>query len=179
MISGVLSVFISVYKRLQTNITESKRLSYDSGFFLPTPLHRQSTTKGLALTLRQAQRGKNVYVKQLNYTVMKSLRNSVQLIGRLGKDPEVKVFGEKKKASFSIATTDSYKNAKGEKVEDTQWHNIVIWGSLAGVAEKYLKKGQEVCVEGKLVHRNYETTEGEKRYVTEINVNDLLMLGGK
>ncbi len=110
---------------------------------------------------------------------MKSLRNSVTLIGRLGKDPEVKVFGEKKKASFSIATTDSYKNAKGEKVEDTQWHNIVIWGSLAGVVEKYLKKGQEVCVEGKLVHRNYETSEGEKRFITEINVNDLLMLGGK
>ena len=110
---------------------------------------------------------------------MKSLRNSVQLIGRLGKDPEVKTFGEKKKVSFSIATSDSYKNVKGEKVEDTQWHNIVIWGKLAGVAEKYLKKGQEVAVEGKLMHRNYETDKGEKRFFTEINVNDLLMLGGK
>jgi single-strand DNA-binding protein len=111
---------------------------------------------------------------------MKSLRNSVQLIGRLGKDPEVKAYGDnKKKASFSIATTDSYKNAKGEKVEDTQWHNIVIWGSLVGVAEKYLRKGQEICVEGKLVHRVYETSTGEKRYITEINANDLLMLGSK
>lgn len=111
---------------------------------------------------------------------MKTLRNSVQLIGRLGKDPEVKTFGDnKKKASFSIATTDSYKNAKGEKVEDTQWHNLVIWGSLAGVAEKYLKKGQEIAVEGKLVHRAYETNAGEKRYITEINVNDLVMLGSK
>ncbi len=110
---------------------------------------------------------------------MKSLRNSVQLIGRLGKDPEVKVFGDKKKASFSIATFESYKNTKGEKVEDTQWHNVVIWGKLAGVAEKYLKKGQEVAVEGKLVHRDYETDKGEKRYVTEITVNDLVMLGGK
>lgn len=110
---------------------------------------------------------------------MKSLRNSVQLIGRLGKDPDVKSFGKSKKASFSIATTDTYKNAKGEKVDDTQWHNIVIWGSLADVAEKYLKKGNEVCVEGKLVHRDYETDKGEKRYVTEINVNDLLMLGSK
>ena len=109
---------------------------------------------------------------------MKSLRNSVQLIGRLGKDPEVKTYGEKKKATFSIATTDSYKNAKGEKVEDTQWHNIVLWGSLATVAEKYLKKGQEVCVEGKLVHRDYES-KGEKKYITEINVNDLVLLGGK
>ena len=110
--------------------------------------------------------------------MMKSLRNSVQLIGRLGKDPEVKSFSNSKKASFSIATTDTYKNQKGEKIEDTQWHNIVIWGKLAGVAEKYLKKGQEVAVEGKLIHRVYETN-GEKRYITEINVNDLVMLGGK
>lgn len=110
---------------------------------------------------------------------MKSLRNSVQLIGRLGKDPEVKVFDKSKKATFSIATTDSYKNQKGEKVDDTQWHNVVIWGTLADVVEKYLKKGMEVCVEGKLMHRNFETDKGEKRYVTEINVNDLLMLGGK
>jgi single-strand DNA-binding protein len=110
---------------------------------------------------------------------MKSLRNSVTLIGRLGKDPEVKVFGEKKKAAFSIATTDTYKNAKGEKVQDTQWHNVVIWGSLASVAEKHLKKGNEVCIEGKLVHREYETSSGEKRLITEITVNDLLMLGEK
>lgn len=108
---------------------------------------------------------------------MTNLRNTVQLIGRLGKDPEVKTFNEKKKATFSIATTDSYKNQKGEKVEDTQWHNVVIWGKLAGVAEKYLKKGNEVAVEGKLVHRIYETN-GEKRFYTEISVNDMVMLGG-
>jgi single-strand DNA-binding protein len=108
---------------------------------------------------------------------MKSLRNSVQLIGRLGKDVEVKEFDKSKKASFTLATNDSYKNAKGEKVEDTQWHNIVIWGALAETASKYLKKGMEVCVEGRLVHRNYETDKGEKRYVTEINVNDMMMLG--
>jgi len=110
---------------------------------------------------------------------MKSLRNSVQLIGRLGKDPEMKTFGKSMKASFSIATTDIYKNQKGEKVEDTQWHNIVIWGNLAEIASKFLKKGAEVCVEGKLIHRNYETDKGEKRYVTEINVNDIVMLGAK
>jgi single-strand DNA-binding protein len=109
---------------------------------------------------------------------MKSLRNSVQLIGRLGKDPEVKSFSNSKKASFSIATTDSYKNQKGEKIEDIQWHNIVIWGKLAGIAEKFLKKGQEVAVEGKLIHRVYDAN-GEKRYITEINVNDLVMLGSK
>lgn len=110
---------------------------------------------------------------------MKSMRNSVQLIGRLGKDPEVKVFGEKKKASFSIATTDTYKNNKGEKVEDTQWHNLVVWGKQAEVAEKYLRKGSEVAIEGKLVHRVYETDKGEKKFFTEINVNDFLMLGSK
>jgi single-strand DNA-binding protein len=110
---------------------------------------------------------------------MKSLRNSVQLIGFLGKDPEVKMFGERKKVSFSIATTDSYKNQKGEKVEDTQWHNITIWGAQAEVAEKYLKKGQEVAVEGRLTHNVYETPSGEKKYFTEINANDFLMIGGK
>lgn len=110
---------------------------------------------------------------------MKSLRNSVQLIGNLGKDPDVKEFGNSKMASFSIATTDTYKNAKGEKIKDTQWHNVVIWGKLAGIAEKYLKKGQSVAVEGKLEHRMYETSSGEKKYITEINVNDLVMLGGK
>ncbi len=110
---------------------------------------------------------------------MKSLRNSVQLIGNIGKDPEVKSFEKSKKASFSIATNESYKNQKGEKIEETQWHNVVVWGKLADIVEKYLKKGNEVAIEGKLVHRSYETATGEKRYITEINVNDLVMLGGK
>ena len=73
---------------------------------------------------------------------MKSLRNSVQLIGNLGKDPEVKIYGDRKRATFTLATNESYKNDKGEKVQNTQWHNIVIWGSLAGVAQKYLKIGR-------------------------------------
>jgi single-strand DNA-binding protein len=111
---------------------------------------------------------------------MKSLRNSVQLIGRLGKDPEIRTFEKGRQlATFTIATTDSYKNQKGEKVEDTQWHNIVIWGKLAEIAGKYLKKGNEVVVEGKLIHRAYETSGGEKKYMTEITVNDLVMVGTK
>ena len=111
---------------------------------------------------------------------MKSLRNNVQLIGHLGKDPEVKKFDSGSMlASFSIATSDTYKNQKGEKITDTQWHNIVVWGKLAEIAAKYLKKGEEVCVEGKLIHRNYETETGEKRYITEISVNDFLMLSKK
>jgi single-strand DNA-binding protein len=109
---------------------------------------------------------------------MKSMRNSVHLIGRLGKDPEIKTYNDQKRATFSLATTDNYKNQKGEKVEDTQWHNIVIWGKLAGVIEKYVKKGDEIAVEGKLVHRVYESS-GDKKYITEVNVNDMLMLGGK
>ena len=109
---------------------------------------------------------------------MKTLRNSVHLIGRLGKDPEVKTINDKKKATFSLATSDYYKNQKGEKVEETQWHNIVIWGNLAEVAEKYLKKGSEIAVEGKLVHRVWETN-GEKKYMTEISVNELEMLSKK
>ena len=111
---------------------------------------------------------------------MSTLRNNVKLIGYVGRDPEVKTFDKgKKKVSFSIATHDSYKNQKGEKVEDTQWHNVVIWGKLADIAGQFLKKGSEVAVEGKLVHRVYETSAGEKRYVTEVNVNEMLMLGGK
>jgi len=111
---------------------------------------------------------------------MSNLRNSVQLIGRLGKDPEVRTFDSgKKMASFSIATTDSYKNQKGEKVQETQWHNLVIWGKLADIAGQYLKKGKEIAIEGKLVHRSYETSSGEKKYITEINVNDMVMLGDK
>jgi single-strand DNA-binding protein len=109
---------------------------------------------------------------------MKSMRNSVHLIGRLGKDPEIKTYNEQKRATFSLATTDTYKNQKGEKVEDTQWHNVVIWGKLAGIVEKYVKKGDEIAVEGKLVHRVYESN-GEKKYISEISVNDMLMLGGK
>jgi single-strand DNA-binding protein len=111
---------------------------------------------------------------------MTNLKNSVKLIGRLGKDPEVKTFENgKTKTSFSLATSDSYQNQKGEKVEDTQWHNLVFWGSLAEIAGQHLKKGSQVAIEGKLVHRVYQTDKGEKRYITEVSVQDMLMLGPK
>lgn len=111
---------------------------------------------------------------------MANLKNSVKLIGRLGKDPEVKTFENgRKKTSFSLATNESYENQKGEKVQDTQWHNLVMWGSLADVAGQHLKKGSEVAIEGKLVHRVYQTDKGEKRYITEVSVQDMLMLGSK
>ncbi|WKN46187.1 single-stranded DNA-binding protein [Tunicatimonas pelagia] len=109
---------------------------------------------------------------------MNALKNHVQLIGNLGQDPEIKELESGKKlAKFSIATTESYKNKNGEIVNDTQWHSIVAWDSLAGIAEKYLHKGKQVALAGKLTHRNYEDKDGIKRYVTEIVANDLLMLG--
>ncbi|WP_438972386.1 single-stranded DNA-binding protein [Polaribacter sp.] len=111
---------------------------------------------------------------------MNTLRNKVQLIGNLGKNPEIiNLDSGKKLAKFSIATNESYKDSSGEKVTDTQWHNIVAWNKTAEIIEKYLQKGNEVAIEGKLTSRSYETKEGDKRYVTEIVCNELLMLGSK
>lgn len=111
---------------------------------------------------------------------MYSLRNKVQIIGNLGKDPEVKkIDSGKKLAKFSVATNEVYTNSKGEKVKETQWHNIIAWGKVADIAEKYLNKGSEVALEGKLVTKDYLDKEGNKKYFTEIQINELLMLGGK
>ena len=82
-------------------------------------------------------------------------------------------------ARFSMATSEAYRNAKGEKVTDTQWHNVVAWGKVAEIAEKYLTKGKEVAVEGKLVNRSYNDKEGNKKYITEVVVNELLLIGEK
>jgi len=109
---------------------------------------------------------------------MNAIKNRVQLIGNLGQDPEIVTLESGSKlAKFSLATSDYYKNAEGEKVEDTQWHNIVAWGKTAEIVESYLTKGKQVAIEGKLIHRTYETKEGEKKYFTEIKCNELLMLG--
>ena len=111
---------------------------------------------------------------------MKNLRNNVQLIGNLGMNPEVKTLESGSTvAKFSIATSDRYKNNKGEQVEETTWHNLVAWGKTAEIAEKYLKKGSQVAVDGKLTNRSYEAKDGTKRYVSEIVVNEILMLGAK
>lgn len=109
---------------------------------------------------------------------MNALRNKVLLIGNLGQDPEIVALDNGGKlARFSMATNESYRNSKGERVTDTQWHNVVAWGKTAEVVEHYLSKGKEVAIEGKLVHRSYENKEGEKRYVTEVRCNELLLLG--
>lgn len=109
---------------------------------------------------------------------MNALRNRVQLIGNVGNDPEIKTFeGGKKLANLTIATKERYMNEKGEKVEQTEWHKIVAWGKTAEVIENFVTKGKEIAVEGKLVHRNYEDKNGEKRYVSEVVVNDVILLG--
>ena len=109
---------------------------------------------------------------------MRTLRNTVQLIGHVGNEPEiVNLDSGKKLAKFSIATNESYKNAKGEKITDTQWHNIVAWGKTAELVENYVPKGKEVGIEGKLTTRSYEDKEGNKRYITEVICNELLLLG--
>ncbi len=111
---------------------------------------------------------------------MNSLKNKVQLIGNLGNDPEVKKFdGGKVVANFRMATSDVYKNNKGEKISDTQWHNIVAWNGTAKIAEKLLKKGHEVAIEGKLTTRSWEDKDGNKKYMTEVLANEVLLLKSK
>lgn len=111
---------------------------------------------------------------------MNALRNKVQLIGNLGNDPEIITLESGKKlAKFSIATNETYKNQKGERVTDTQWHNVVAWGKTADIVENYVTKGKEVAVEGKLTTRSWDDKEGNKRYTTEVVCNELLLLGSK
>ena len=111
---------------------------------------------------------------------MSTLRNKVQLIGNLGNNPEIITLESGKKlAKFSIATNESYKNTQGEKVQNTEWHNVVAWNATAEIVEKYLEKGKEIAIEGKLTSRSYDDKDGNKRYVTEIVCNELLMLGAK
>ncbi len=150
------------YKRKQTF---SNRIN-----FLPLPYFASSNLNESGLPNKLF---KTIYI-------MNNLKNRVQLIGNLGMNPEIKnLESGKKLAKFSIATNESYKNAKGEKIEDTQWHNLIAWGKTADIIEKYLQKGTEVAVEGKLTNRSYDDKDGNKRYVTEIVVNEILMLGNK
>ncbi len=111
---------------------------------------------------------------------MYALKNKVQLIGNLGAAPEVKTMESgKKMVRFSVATSETYKNSKGERVKETQWHNVVAWGQVAEIANKYLTKGKEVAIEGKLISRNYIDKAGIKKYITEVHANELLLLGSK
>ena len=110
---------------------------------------------------------------------MNNLNNKVQLIGRIGTDVEVRKFDSGNvKASFRMATSETYKDAQGNKQEETQWHNIIAWGKLAEILEKYTQKGAEIMIEGKIVYRSWETNEGVKKYITEIETLDLRLMGG-
>jgi single-strand DNA-binding protein len=105
--------------------------------------------------------------------------NKVILIGNLGKDPEIqRLESGVKKATFSLATTEVYRNKEGEKVNHTEWHNIILWRGLAEIAENYLKKGNTIYLEGRIRRREYEDKDGQKRYVTDILGDSLNMLGG-
>jgi single-strand DNA-binding protein len=111
---------------------------------------------------------------------MNALRNKVQLIGNLGAKAEIKTLESGKSvANVSIATNEVYKNQQGEKVTETTWHNIVAWGKQAEILDKYTDKGTEIAIEGKLTNRSYTDKEGIKRYVTEVLVNEILILGSK
>ena len=111
---------------------------------------------------------------------MTTLSNSVHLIGRLGQDPKSFEFeGGKMKTTFSLATSDFYKDQKGERVQDTQWHNIVAWGKTAKIAADYLEKGKEIALEGKLTNRSYDDKGGNKKYITEVLANQILILDKK
>lgn len=109
---------------------------------------------------------------------MNTLRNSVRLYGNVGKEPEVKTFDNGNKvATFSLATSEKHKNQKGELVDETTWHNLVVWGKPVDIIEKYVNKGDKLSVEGRLTNRSYEAKDGTKKYITEIVVNDFLLMG--
>jgi single-strand DNA-binding protein len=118
-----------------------------------------------------------IQMSNQNLKVMNNLRNRVQLIGNLGQNPEIKTLESGKKvAHFTIATNDAFKNNDGQKIEETTWHNIVAWNGLAERAARFLKKGKEVAVEGRLVYRTYEDKKGMTKYITEIVLNEMLLL---
>jgi len=111
---------------------------------------------------------------------MSTLRNKVQLIGNLGNNPEIITLESGKKlAKLSLATNESYKNAQGEKITNTEWHNLIAWGKTADIIEQYVKKGAEIAIEGKLTNRSYDDKEGHKKYITEVVVNEVLLINTK
>lgn len=108
---------------------------------------------------------------------MNAMKNRVQLIGNVGNDPEIKTLENGKKlAHLTVATNDRYTNDKGEKIEQTEWHRVTAWGKTAEIIEKYVVKGKEVAIDGKLTHRSYDDKNGEKKYITEVVVNEILLL---
>jgi single-strand DNA-binding protein len=123
---------------------------------------------------------RKIKINNLKIRTMNNLRNSVRLIGNLGANPEIKELNSGKKlAKASLATSDKYKDADGNQVTQTQWHNLIAWGKTADFFEKFLEKGIEVAIEGKIINRSYSDKDGSKKYISEINVSEILMLGNK
>lgn len=111
---------------------------------------------------------------------MRTLNNIVRLIGNLGFDPEVREIAKGRKvARISVATNESYTNAAGERITDTQWHSVVAWGRTAEQVERLLSKGSPVALEGRLVHRSYPGKDGVKRFITEVVLNDFKVMSAK
>ena len=105
------------------------------------------------------------------------MKNSVQLIGHVGQLPEIKnLEGEKKLANISIATNEVYYKENGDKVEQTQWHRVTAWGKTADIIERFVTKGKEIAIEGKLTHRSYDDKDGNKRFITEVVANEILLI---
>ncbi len=159
---------ISVYKRLQTN---NKRLQMFNNRI------RRIARCNFAPSTTITGQPEFINVKII---IMKNLRNQVQLIGRLGADPEMNEFSTgSKKVHMSVATSETYKNKNGEKVTDTQWHNVVAWNATANYAQSYLTKGTEIMVQGKLVNRSYEDKNGITKYITEVVADQVMILKKK
>jgi single-strand DNA-binding protein len=119
---------------------------------------------------------KNQLTKTIKY--LYAMKNSVQLIGHVGQEPEIKnLEGGKKLANISIATNEVYYRENGDKVEQTQWHRVTAWGKTADIIERFVTKGKEIAIEGKLTHRSYDDKDGNKRYVTEVVANEILLIG--
>ena len=110
---------------------------------------------------------------------MSTLRNKVQLIGNIGQEPVITTLESGKRvARTTMATNEHYTNSKGERVTNTEWHTLIGWGKIADIIEGFVTKGKEIAIEGKLTSRSYEDKEGNKRYVTEVVITEILLLGG-
>ncbi len=169
---------ISNYKRLQIFTTESKRkqvVTNRINFWGCRIFALSKQTTVFDDTYNEPAQGR----KKTHY-IMNNLRNKVQLIGRLGQSPEVKHLDSGKTvANFSLATNYKYKDASGNMVDSVDWHNLVAWGKTAEIIEKYVNKGSEIGIEGRLTTRSWDDKEGNKRYTTEVVVNELLLMGSK
>lgn len=142
-------------------------------------IQKGSGTKKPKKENTQDIKSKSIF-NHLNLIIMSSIKNHVQLIGNVGIEPTItNLESGKKVARLSLATNENYKDSKGVKQTDTNWHTVVAWGKVAEIIEKYVTKGKEIGITGKLKTRSYETKDGNQRYVTEVEANEILLMGSK